>query len=103
MRSVLEVIGVAIVAGLIYTGYDGAMVGELRWENLKLFVYSMALGAIGFLLPYAALLAIAFLIKLFAKHKWSPHRFAIIAATIIAARLLWGGYYGSMHVPMPQV
>lgn len=97
MRAILEVLGIAILAGLILTTYDGAVVGEYRWQNPKAFVYSVGSGAILFLLPYVALLAIAYLIRTLANQKWSAHRFAIVAATIIAAIMLWGLYYGLSH------
>lgn len=100
MRSTLEVIGVAIVAGLIFTGYDGAMVGELRWENLNLFVYSMAMGAILFLLPYFVIVVFGLLIRLFSSKKWSNrrnHYVALGASSFLAAIFLYGGHYGASH------
>ena len=97
MRAILEVLGIALLAGLILTVYDGAGVGEYRWQNPKALVYSVVTGAGFVLAPYVALLALSYPIKFFAKKTWSAHRFAIVAATLIAAFLLWGGFYGSTH------
>jgi hypothetical protein len=95
MRAVLEVGGIAILAGLILTAFDGAMVGEYRWQSDKLLVYSVSMGVILFLVPYAVLVAVAFLCRPFTKNKWSAfgtHRFARVTSTVIVAVLLWSGY-----------
>jgi len=100
VKAALEIFIIAILAGLILTAYDGAMVGEYRWQSPKLFVYSMASGALFFLFPYVVLAAIAFIIRLFAKNTWSAtrtHRFALVVSAVIAVLLLIGGYYGSTH------
>ena len=98
--AVLEVVAVAVVTGLILTTFDGAMVGEYRWRSDKLLVYSVAMGAILFLVPYAAVAVLAFLGRLFVRNTWPvfrTHRFALVASSVITAVLLWGLYYGATH------